>query len=124
MSNRNLIALLCHGRVLKDYFMELLMKDQENTRGVFCNRRASAKVPFTSFKMMSSYIPLEKSYLQHRLSFLKKEDNTSLKKGKNASAKSYMFMGSTDPTGILERIKYMSNVQVANFRSTNVQRKK
>ncbi|KAM1166293.1 hypothetical protein TB1_024905 [Malus domestica] len=105
MSNRNLIALLCHGGVLKDYFMELLMNDQENTRGVFCNRRAAAKVLFTTFKMMSSYIPLEESYLQHPLSFLKKEENTSLKKGKNSSAKSYMLMGRTNPTGILENDK-------------------
>ncbi|RXH78663.1 hypothetical protein DVH24_002181 [Malus domestica] len=59
MSNRNSIALLCHGGVRKYYFMELLMKNQENTRGVFFNRRASTKVPFTTFKMMSSYIPLE-----------------------------------------------------------------
>ncbi|CAN6580390.1 unnamed protein product [Malus baccata var. baccata] len=93
MSNRNLIALLCHGGtyslrtlifcliallchegVLKDYFMELLMKDQENTRGIFCNRHAAAKVAlsyggmddaYNTFKMMSSYIPLEESYLQH-----------------------------------------------------------
>ncbi|RXH69772.1 hypothetical protein DVH24_007028 [Malus domestica] len=82
MSNRNLTALLCHGRVLKDYFMELPMKNQENTRDVFFNRHATSKVPFTTFKMMYSYIPLEESYLQHRLSFLKKEENTSLKKGK------------------------------------------
>ncbi|KAM1429335.1 hypothetical protein ACFX2I_045540 [Malus domestica] len=41
--SRNLIALLCHGGVPKDYFMELLMKDLENTRGVFCNRHAATK---------------------------------------------------------------------------------
>ena len=62
-------------------------------------------VCFTTFKMMSSYICLEESYLQHRLSFVKKEENTSLKKGKNSSGKSYMLMGTTDPIGILEKDK-------------------
>ncbi|KAM2419892.1 hypothetical protein EV1_026137 [Malus domestica] len=110
--SRNLIALLCHGGVPKDYFMELLMKDLENTHGVFCNRRAAAKLAFSyggmdddynTFKMISSDIPLEESYLQHRLSFLKKEENISLKRGKISSPQSYMLMGTTDPTGILEK---------------------
>ncbi|KAM2643894.1 hypothetical protein EV1_017650 [Malus domestica] len=110
--SRNLIALLCHGGVPKEYFMELLMKDLENTRGVFCNKRAVANVAlnyggmdddYISFKMISSGIPLEESYLQHRLSFLKKEENKSLKKGKISSPQSYMLMGTSDPTGMLEK---------------------
>ncbi|KAB2618468.1 RNA-dependent RNA polymerase 5 [Pyrus ussuriensis x Pyrus communis] len=110
--SRNLIALLCHGGVPKEYFMELLMKDLENTRGVFCNKHAAAKVAlnyggmdddYLSFKMISSGIPLEESYLQHRLSFLKREENNSLKKGKISSPQSYMLMGTTDPTGMLEK---------------------
>lgn len=41
--SRNLIALLCHGGVPKEYFMELLMKDLEDTHSVFCKRRAAFK---------------------------------------------------------------------------------
>ncbi|VVA10487.1 PREDICTED: probable RNA-dependent [Prunus dulcis] len=110
--SRHLIALLCHGGVPKEYFRELLMKDLEDTRGVFCSRRAAFKVAYNhgeidddynSVKMILSDIPLEESYLQYRLSILKKEENKSLRKGKICSPQSYMLMGTADPTGILER---------------------
>ncbi|ONH97965.1 hypothetical protein PRUPE_7G221200 [Prunus persica] len=110
--SRHLIALLCHGGVPKEYFRELLMKDLEDTRGVFCSRRAAFKVAYNhgeidddynSVKMILSGIPLEESYLQYRLSILKKEENKSLQKGKICSPQSYMLMGTADPTGILER---------------------
>ncbi|CAL2274879.1 unnamed protein product [Prunus armeniaca] len=110
--SRHLIALLCHGGVPKEYFMGLLMKDLEDTHGVFCSRRAAFKVAYnhgemdddySSVKMILSGIPLEESYLQYRLSILKKEENKSLRKGKICSPQSYMLMGTTDPTGILER---------------------
>ncbi|TQD84271.1 hypothetical protein C1H46_030202 [Malus baccata] len=52
---------------------------------------------YNTFKLMSSHIRVEESYLQHRLSFLKKEENIS--------AQSYMLMGTTDPTGTLEKNK-------------------
>ncbi|BFG39850.1 hypothetical protein CerSpe_261240 [Prunus speciosa] len=110
--SRHLIALLCYGGVPKEYFMDLLMKDLEDIHGVFCSRRAAFKVAynhgemdddFSSVKMILSGIPLEESYLQYRLSILKKEEKNSLRRGKICSAQSYMLMGTTDPTGILEK---------------------
>ncbi|XP_021807143.1 probable RNA-dependent RNA polymerase 3 [Prunus avium] len=110
--SRHLIALLCYGGVPKEYFMELLKKDLEDIHGVFCSRRAAFKVAynhgemdddFSSVKMILSGIPLEESYLQYRLSILKKAEKNSLRRGKICSAQSYMLMGTTDPTGILEK---------------------
>ncbi|KAH0970548.1 hypothetical protein GBA52_022704 [Prunus armeniaca] len=96
--SRHLIALLCHGGVPKEYFMGLLMKDLEDTHGVLCSRRAAFKVAYNHGEMDDDY-----SSNQYRLSILKKEENKSLRKGKICSPQSYMLMGTTDPTGILER---------------------
>lgn len=54
-------------------------------------------------KMISCGIPLEESYVQHRLSVLMKEEKSSLKKGKICIPDSYYLMGTADPTGSLEK---------------------
>ncbi|KAK9947829.1 hypothetical protein M0R45_003431 [Rubus argutus] len=110
--SRNLIALLYHGGVPKEYFMELLMKALEDTRGVFFNTRAAFRVALiygeiddnsNVAKMISCGIPLEESYVQHRLSVLMKEEKSSLKKGKICIPDSYYLMGTADPTGSLKK---------------------
>ena len=57
---------------------------------------------FNVARMILSGIPLEESFLQHRLSFLLKEEKKNLKGGKIPVAESYYLMGTADPTGILE----------------------
>ncbi|XP_062017278.1 probable RNA-dependent RNA polymerase 3 [Rosa rugosa] len=110
--SRNLIALLYHGGVPKEYFIELLMKALEETRDVYSNKRAAFRVALrygeiddnsNVAKMISCGIPLEEPYVQYRLSALMNMENINLKKGKICIPESYYLMGTADPTGKLEK---------------------
>lgn len=57
---------------------------------------------FCVARMILSGIPLDESYLQHRLSILMKEEKKSLAGGKLHVPECYYLMGTADPTGILE----------------------
>ncbi|KAM5587645.1 hypothetical protein ABKV19_006198 [Rosa sericea] len=110
--SRNLIALLYHGGVPKEYFIELLMKALEETRDVYSNKRAAFRVALrygeiddnsNVAKMISCGIPLEEPYVQYRLSALMNMEKINLKKGKICIPESYYLMGTADPTGKLEK---------------------
>ncbi|XP_040361644.1 probable RNA-dependent RNA polymerase 5 [Rosa chinensis] len=110
--SRNLIALLYHGGVPKEYFIELLMKALEETRDVYSNKRAAFRVALrygeiddnsNVAKMISCGIPLEEPYMQYRLSALMNMEKINLKKGKICIPESYYLMGTADPTGKLEK---------------------
>jgi len=57
---------------------------------------------FSAARMILSGIPLEESFLQHRLSILMKEEQKSLGGGRLPVPECYYLMGTADPTGILE----------------------
>jgi RNA-dependent RNA polymerase len=57
---------------------------------------------FSAARMILSGIPLEESFLQHRLSILMKEEQKSPGGGKLPVPECYYSMGTADPTGILE----------------------
>jgi hypothetical protein len=57
---------------------------------------------FSAARMILSGIPLDESFLQHRLSILMKEEQRSLGGGKLPVPECYYLMGTADPTGILE----------------------
>ena len=72
-------------------------------------------------RMILSGIPLDESYLQHRLSILMKEEKKSLKGGKLHVPECYYLMGTVDPTGLLESdevcvILYVYLLDVFQFR--------
>nr|XP_011459238.1 PREDICTED: probable RNA-dependent RNA polymerase 5 isoform X4 [Fragaria vesca subsp. vesca] len=109
--SRILIALLVHGGVPEEFFMQILNKALEDSHGVFCKKRAALKVAekygemddnFLGRLMISFGIPLEESYLRYRLSVLMKEENNSLRKGRLYIPDSYNLMGTADPTGTLK----------------------
>ncbi|XP_061994052.1 probable RNA-dependent RNA polymerase 5 isoform X3 [Rosa rugosa] len=110
--SRILIALLMHGGVPEEFFMQILNQALEDAHGVFCKIRAALKVAekygeiddnFLGKLMISFGIPLEESYLRYRLSVLMKEENNSLRKGKLYIPDSYNLMGTADPTGTLKK---------------------
>ncbi|KAM5547585.1 hypothetical protein ABKV19_001861 [Rosa sericea] len=110
--SRILIALLMHGGVPEEFFMQILDKALEDAHGVFCKTRAALKVAekygemddnFLGKLMISFGIPLEESYLRYRLSVLMKEENNSLRKGKLYIPDSFNLMGTADPTGTLKK---------------------
>ncbi|KAK9939775.1 hypothetical protein M0R45_016463 [Rubus argutus] len=110
--SRILIALLVHGGVPEEFFMQILNKALEDAHGVFCKTRAALKVAekygeiddnFLGKLMISFGIPLEESYLRYRLSVLMKEENNSLRKGRLYIPDSFNLMGTADPTGTLEK---------------------
>ncbi|XP_030952374.1 probable RNA-dependent RNA polymerase 5 isoform X1 [Quercus lobata] len=108
--SRNLIALLSYGGVPKEYFMDILSNALSDAHGVFSNKGAALRVSFNHgemddfsvARMILSGIPLDESYLQHRLSILMKEEKKSLKGGKLHVPECYYLMGTVDPTGLLE----------------------
>ncbi|KAK4601857.1 hypothetical protein RGQ29_011108 [Quercus rubra] len=108
--SRNLIALLSYGGVPKEYFMDILSNALSDAHGVFSNKGAALRVSvshgemddFSVARMILSGIPLDESYLQHRLSILMKEEKKSLKGGKLHVPECYYLMGTVDPTGLLE----------------------
>ncbi|KAM1443319.1 hypothetical protein ACFX2I_039609 [Malus domestica] len=62
MSNRNLIVFLYHGVVPKEYFMELLMKDLENTQWCFLQQACSSQNFLMGFVPSCSVFPIALSY--------------------------------------------------------------
>ncbi|XP_050269513.1 probable RNA-dependent RNA polymerase 5 [Quercus robur] len=108
--SRNLIALLSYGGVPKEYFMDILSNALSDAHGVLSNKGAALRVSvnhgemddFSVARMILSGIPLDESYLQHRLSILMKEEKKSLKGGKLHVPECYYLMGTVDPTGLLE----------------------
>ncbi|KAM0969661.1 hypothetical protein TB2_017503 [Malus domestica] len=110
--SRNLIALLFHGGVPKEYFLEILERALEDAHSVFCNARTALKVAVNNgeiddnsntARMILCGIPLDESYLQYRLSILIKEEMKGLRRGKLYVPDCYYLMGTADPTGILEK---------------------
>ena len=57
---------------------------------------------FSAARMILCGIPLDESYLQHRLSFLMKEEKKSLRWGKLHVPECCYLMGTVDPNGLLE----------------------
>ncbi|KAG6662192.1 probable RNA-dependent RNA polymerase 5 isoform X2 [Carya illinoinensis] len=108
--SRNLIALLSYGGIPKEYFMDILINALRDAHGASSNKRAALRVSinygemddFCVARMILSGIPLDESYLQHRLSILMKEEKKSLAGGKLHVPECYYLMGTADPTGILE----------------------
>ncbi|XP_060668494.1 probable RNA-dependent RNA polymerase 3 [Ziziphus jujuba] len=109
--SRNLIALLSHGGVPNEYFLNVLQNALQDTHAAFSNKRVALKVAirygdiddnFTVARMILSGIPLEESWLQYRLSILMKEEKKSLKEGRLYVPECYYLMGTVDPTGKLE----------------------
>ncbi|XP_050363842.1 probable RNA-dependent RNA polymerase 3 [Argentina anserina] len=110
--SRILIALLMHGGVPEEFFIQILNKALEDAHGVFCKTRPALRVAekygeiddnFSAKLMISFGIPLEESYLRFRLSILMKEENNSLRKGRLYIPDSYNLMGTADPTGTLKK---------------------
>lgn len=58
---------------------------------------------FTVARMILAGVPLNEPYLQYRLSELNKEERKALKGGRLPIPESFYLMGTTDPTGSLER---------------------
>ena len=54
-----------------------------------------------SARMILSGIPLEESYLQHRLDFMAQQERKGIKQGKIPIDECYYLMDTTDPTGTL-----------------------
>lgn len=108
--SRNLIMLLRYGGVPDEFFMDILEKAIEESQGVFFNKRSAIKVSLNrgsmddlnAAKMILSGIPLDESYLQHRLSIMMNEERKGLLGGKLPIADSYYLMGTVDPSGVLE----------------------
>lgn len=57
---------------------------------------------FIVSSMILCGIPLDESYLQHRLSGIIKDEMNSLKGGKLPISESFYLMGTVDPTGVLK----------------------
>ncbi|XP_062149198.1 probable RNA-dependent RNA polymerase 5 isoform X1 [Alnus glutinosa] len=108
--SRYLIALLSYGGVPKEYFIDIVTNALRDAHSVFSDKRAALKVSvchgdmddFSAARMILSGIPLDESFLQHRLSILMKEEQRSLGGGKLPVPECYYLMGTADPTGILE----------------------
>ncbi|XP_022732295.1 probable RNA-dependent RNA polymerase 3 isoform X2 [Durio zibethinus] len=106
--SRNMIALLSHGGVPDDFFMGILKNAIEESHGVFSNKRAALKVSHHRggmddvSAMILSGIPLDESYLQHRMSIMLNEERKGLLGGKLPITESYYLMGTVDPSGVLE----------------------
>lgn len=105
--SRNLIALLSHGGVPKEYFLDILTNTLEDAQCVYSNKRAALKVAinhgemdddFTVARMILSGTPLNEPYIQYRLSVLAKEERKGLKGGKLPISESFYLMGTADPT--------------------------
>ncbi|XP_030527505.1 probable RNA-dependent RNA polymerase 5 [Rhodamnia argentea] len=105
-----LIALLSYGGVPNEFFLDMLQNALGDANGVFSGKRAALKVSvnhgdmdgFNVARMILSGIPLDESYLQHRLSILMKMEKKNLKGGRIPISDSYYLMGTADPTGILK----------------------
>ncbi|XWS26784.1 hypothetical protein CRYUN_Cryun26dG0059900 [Craigia yunnanensis] len=108
--SRNLILLLSYGGVPDDFFMDILKNAIEESQGVFSNKRSAIKVSLNrggmddlnAAKMILSGIPLDESYLQHRISIMLNEERKGLMAGKLPMTDSYYLMGTVDPSGVLE----------------------
>ncbi|KAE9464447.1 hypothetical protein C3L33_03610, partial [Rhododendron williamsianum] len=109
--SKNLIALLSYGGVPKECFLKILEEELEHSRSAYCKKLAALRAAlnhgeidddFTVARMILSGVPLNEPYLQHRLSFLAKEERKALKGGRLPIRESFYLMGTTDPTGILE----------------------
>ncbi|XP_022754978.1 probable RNA-dependent RNA polymerase 5 isoform X2 [Durio zibethinus] len=108
--SRNLIMLLSYGGVPNDFFMDILKNALEESQSVFSNKRTALKVSLnrgsmddlSAAKMILSGIPLDESYLQHRMSIMLNEERKGLLGGKLPMTESYYLMGTVDPSGVLE----------------------
>nr|GEV67203.1 probable RNA-dependent RNA polymerase 5 isoform X3 [Tanacetum cinerariifolium] len=108
---KNLIALLTVGGVPKEYFMTLLNKTLQEAQNVSSSMWAAIRIGLnygqmddntTSVAMIGSGIPLDKPYLQHRMSILTNEEWKRLCGGKIPVDDSFYLIGTADPTGTLE----------------------
>nr|XP_019704822.1 probable RNA-dependent RNA polymerase 5 [Elaeis guineensis] len=108
--SRNLIALLHHGGVPKEYFLELLMNALDDAQNIQYNKQAALRVAlkygdmddFLVARMILCGIPLNEPYLQSRLLVLMREEMKVLKEGKLPVSECYHLMGTVDPTGTLK----------------------
>ncbi|CAK7337484.1 unnamed protein product [Dovyalis caffra] len=109
--SKNLIALLSYGGVPAEFLMGLLDDALGNSYRVLSDPLAALRVALNYGEMDNNLvteiiltgIPLEESYLQHRLSSWMKEETKSLKGFKIPVPESYYLMGTVDPTGLLKR---------------------
>nr|XP_043622606.1 probable RNA-dependent RNA polymerase 5 isoform X2 [Erigeron canadensis] len=110
--SKHLIALLSIGGVPKKYFLDLLERTLEEVQSVFIDRRAAFRVANIyqqiddsgiCLEMFGACIPLSESFFQYRLSQLAKEERKGLGEGKIPLSDSFYLMGTTDPTGTLNR---------------------
>ncbi|XVF88617.1 hypothetical protein PTKIN_Ptkin19aG0065300 [Pterospermum kingtungense] len=108
--SKNLILLLSYGGVPDDFFMHILKNALEESQGAFSNKRLAIRVSLirggmddlNAAKMILSGIPLDESFLQHRLSIMLNEERKGLLGGKLPVNDSYYLMGTVDPSGVLE----------------------
>ncbi|KAL5220095.1 hypothetical protein ABZP36_024808 [Zizania latifolia] len=109
LTSRYLIALLQHGGVPEEYFMELLQNAIEGAENARYDYEDALKIAFSyadmedsmSARMLLSGIPLEEAYLQSRLAFMAQQERKGIKQGKIPIDECYYLMGTTDPTGTL-----------------------
>ncbi|KAI3781775.1 hypothetical protein L2E82_11799 [Cichorium intybus] len=110
--SKHLIALLTIGGVPKEYFLGLLETTLKDAQRVCFDPRAAFRVASIyqhiddsgiCMEMFGARIPLNEPFFQHRLSQLAKEERKGLGEGKIPINESFYLMGTTDPTGILNR---------------------
>uniref|UniRef100_A0A0D9Y4K5 RNA-dependent RNA polymerase n=1 Tax=Oryza glumipatula TaxID=40148 RepID=A0A0D9Y4K5_9ORYZ len=109
LTSRFLITLLCYGGVPEEYFLELLQGAIEGAENACYDYEDALRIAFSyadmedsmSARMILSGIPLEESYLQHRLDFMAQQERKGIKQGKIPIDECYYLMGTTDPTGTL-----------------------
>ncbi|XP_052164818.1 probable RNA-dependent RNA polymerase 4 isoform X1 [Oryza glaberrima] len=109
LTSRFLITLLCYGGVPEEYFLELLQSAIEGAENACYDYEDALRIAFSyadmedsmSARMILSGIPLEESYLQHRLDFMAQQERKGIKQGKIPIDECYYLMGTTDPTGTL-----------------------
>ncbi|XP_071723572.1 probable RNA-dependent RNA polymerase 5 [Rutidosis leptorrhynchoides] len=110
--SKYLIALLSIGGVPDEFFLEILERTLKDTQRVCVDPRAAFRVANIyqhiddggiSLEMFGACIPLNEPYFQHRLTQLAKEERKGLGEGKLPISDSFYLIGTTDPTGILNR---------------------
>uniref|UniRef100_A0A2N9I688 RNA-dependent RNA polymerase n=1 Tax=Fagus sylvatica TaxID=28930 RepID=A0A2N9I688_FAGSY len=98
-----------YGGVPKEYFLDVLSTGLIDAHGVLSNKRAALRVSvnhgemddFSAARMILCGIPLDESYLQHRLSFLMKEEKKSLRGGKLHVPECCYLMGAVDQVCVI-----------------------
>ncbi|CAO2822916.1 unnamed protein product [Amaranthus hypochondriacus] len=107
--SKNLIALLHYGGVPKEVFLALLREAVSKPLAALYKTKAAVKAAvnwdfnneFIAARMITSGIPLDEPFLQHRLLEITKEEMKTLKAGKISVSGSFYVMGTADPTHTL-----------------------